>query len=75
VTVHLQPTQGLELPESVVIPRGEAGVVVEVKSEAGAVPGKRSVALTATADVGGFEEEQRGGRIEIDVPKPEAPKK
>jgi hypothetical protein len=46
-----------------------------VKAEAGAAPGKRSVALTATADVDGFEEEQRGGRIEIDVPNPETPKK
>ena len=69
VTVHLTPQPGLELPETVVIQRGEAGVEVEVRAEAGATFGRRGVNLSATADVDGFEEEQRGGRFEIDVVK------
>jgi hypothetical protein len=75
VTVHLQPAQGLEFPEKVEVPRGQASVEVEVKVQEGTTPGRRSIQLTAAADVDGFEEEQRGGRIEIEVPKPEAPKK
>jgi hypothetical protein len=75
VTVHLQSAQGLEFPEKVEVPRGQASVEVEVKVQEGATPGRRSIQLSGTADVDGFEEEQRGGRIEIDVPKPESPKK
>jgi hypothetical protein len=75
VTVRLSPANGLELPEKVLIPRGQLSAEVEVKAQAGAMPGRRSIQLTATGDVDGFEEEQRGGRIEIEVPKPETPKK
>ena len=75
VTVKLSPANGLELPESVVIPRGQTEVEIEVKAQAGTTPGRRSINLSSTGEVDGFEEEQRGGRIEIDVPKPEVPKK
>ena len=75
VTVKVQAAAGLELPETIVIPRGETGVEIEVKAEKDAQPGKRSIQLTSMADVDGFEEEYRGGRIEIEVPKPEASKK
>jgi hypothetical protein len=71
----LAPAAGLTFPEKVVIPRGQAGVEVEVRAEAGAAPGRRSVGLSGTADVDGFEEEQRGGRFEIEIPKMETPKK
>jgi uncharacterized membrane protein len=67
VTVKLQPASGLDLPETVVIPRVETGVEIEVKVQKGATPGRRSVQLSGMADVDGFEEEQRGGRIEIEV--------
>ena len=75
VTVKLPPTQGLDLPESILIPRGETGVEIEVKAQKDAMPGRRSVQLSGMADVDGFEEEQRGGRIEIEVTKVEQPKK
>ncbi len=75
VRVKLAPAAGLELPETVVIPRGQAEVEIEVKAEANATPGRRSIALLGSADVDGFEEEHNGGRIEIEVLKPEAPKK
>ncbi len=75
VTVELSPAQGLDLPEKVVVPRGQTSVEVAVKAQADAMPGRRTVALAATADVDGFEEEQRGGRIEVEVPRPEAKKK
>ena len=73
--MKLQPAANLELPETVVIPRGETGVEIEVKAQKEAMPGRRSVQLSGTADVDGFEEEHRGARIEIEVPKPEVPKK
>ena len=75
VTVKLQSAAGLDLPETVVIPRGEMAVEIEVKAQKDATPGRRSVQLSGMADVDGFEEEYRGGRIEIEVPKPETPKK
>ena len=75
VTLKLQPAAGLELPETVVIPRGETGVEIAVQAQKDATPGRRSIQLSGFADVDGFEEEQRGGRIEIEVPKPEVPKK
>jgi hypothetical protein len=75
VVVRLSPAQGLELPERIEIPRGAASVEVEIKADAAATPGRRSMQLTATGDVDGFEEEQRGGRIDIDLAKAETPKK
>jgi hypothetical protein len=75
VKVNLQPAAGLDLPESVVVSGGETGVEIEVKAQKDAMPGRRSIQLTGTADVDGFEEEHRGARIEIEVPKPETPKK
>jgi len=74
VRVRLAPQQGLELPESVVIPGGQAGVEVEVRARADASPGRRGVGLSATADVDGFEEEDRTGRLEVEVLKPEPPR-
>ena len=74
VTVHLSPAGGLELPEKVVIPRDKDSVEIEVKAQPEATPGRRGVSLSATADVDGFEEEQRG-QIAIEVPVPPAPKK
>ena len=71
VTVALTSPTGLELPETVVIPAGQTGVEIEVKIQADATPGRRSIVLSATADVDGFEEEHRNGRIEVEVLKPE----
>jgi hypothetical protein len=75
VSVKLQPAPALELPETVVIPRGETSVEIEIKAQKDAMPGRRSVQLSGMADVDGFEEDQRGGRIEIEVMKVEQPKK
>jgi hypothetical protein len=75
VAVHLSPPDGLECPEVVTVPSGTDSVEVEVKVRPGTGPGRRSIQLAATADVDGFEEEQRGGRIDVEVPPPPAPKK
>jgi hypothetical protein len=74
IKVQLSPTPGLELPETVVVPRGATEVEVEVRADATAAPGRRGVSLSSSADVDGFEEEQRG-RIEVEVAAPEKPKK
>ena len=63
------------MPQTVVVPRGETGVDIEVKALKDAAPGRRGIQLSATADVDGFEEEQRGGRLEIEVTKVDVPKK
>ena len=75
VTVTLSPSLGLNLPEKVVIPRGKAGVDVEVKVEPDRTPGRQGINLNATGTVNGFEEELRGGRFDVEVVKPVGPKK
>jgi hypothetical protein len=75
VTLHLNPMQGLDAPETVTIPKGMYSVEVEVKAQADAQPRKQGWQLTATADVSGFEEELRASPVEIEVKKVEPPKK
>ncbi len=75
VTLKLEPAPGLELPQIVVFPRGETGMEIEVKALKDAMPGRHGIQLSGTADVDGFEEEQRGGRLEIEVTKVDVPKK
>jgi hypothetical protein len=74
VTVQLSPVLGLTFPEKVVIPRGQAGVDVEVKVSPDRAPGRQSINLNSTGTVGGFEEELRG-RFDVEVVKPMPPKK
>ncbi|HYT93476.1 MAG TPA: hypothetical protein VEL76_32460 [Gemmataceae bacterium] len=74
VTVQLSPALGLTLPATVVIPRGQAGVDVELTVAPDRTPGRQSINLNATAVVNGLEEEQRG-RLDIDIVKTPAPKK
>jgi hypothetical protein len=75
VGLKLEPATELDLPQTVVVPRGETGVEIEVRALKDATPGRRSIQLSGTADVDGFEEEHRGGRLEIEVTKVDAPKK
>ncbi len=74
VTVALAPAQGLDLPMTVVIPRGKTGVDIAVKVDPQHSPGRQNIQMNATADVNSFEEEQRG-RFEVEVAKTAAPKK
>jgi hypothetical protein len=75
VTVHLNAMPGLEAPETVTIPKGQAEVEFDVKATADAQPRKQNWQLTATADVSGFEEELRASPVEIEIKKVEPPKK
>ncbi len=70
ITVQLSPALGLNLPEQVVIPRGQVGVDVEIKVSPDRTPGRQSINLNSTGTVSGFEEELRGGRFEVEVVKP-----
>ncbi len=75
VTLKLEPATGLDFPQMVVVPRGETGVDIEVKASKDAMSGRRGIQLSGTAEVDGFEEEQRSGRLEIEVTKADVPKK
>jgi hypothetical protein len=75
VMLKLEPATELDMPQTAVVPRGETGVEIEVKALKDATPGRRSIQLSGTADVDGFEEEHRGGRLEIEVTKVDALKK
>jgi len=69
VEVDITPTFGIEMPERIVIPRGQAGVDVGFRVASERAAGKVNINLSATAQVNGYEEENRGIRIEIDVQK------
>jgi hypothetical protein len=75
VTLHLNNMQGLEAPETVTIPKGQTSVEFAVKVSPDAQPRKQNWQFLATADVSGFEEEQRAAVVEIEVKKVEVPKK
>jgi hypothetical protein len=75
VTVQLSPVPGLTLPEKVVFARGQSDMEMEINVAPERTPGRQNINLSATAVVNGFEEEQRGGRFEIEVSKPAKAKK
>lgn len=75
VTLKFDPADGLELPQTVVVPRGQASVEIEVKAKKDAAPGRRGFGVLGTADVDGFEEEHRGARVEIEATKMNTPGK
>jgi hypothetical protein len=75
VTVQLTPVQGLDLPATLSIPRGVASVDLDIKIPADLAPRRIGIRARSTGVVGEFEEEQQGELVNIDVRKPEAPKK
>lgn len=75
VTLHLNPMPGLEHPETVTVPKGMASAEFAVKARPDAQPRRQNWTLTATADVGEFEEELRASPVEVEVKKVEVPKK
>jgi len=75
VLVELPRITGLSIPETVVIPKGQSGVDIEIRVLPDATPNKHNLQGRATSTVDGFEEEQRGQLIEVEVRKVELPKK
>ncbi len=75
VVLHLNNVPGLEAPDVVTIPKGQTSVEFDVKATPDAQARKQNWQLTATADVSGFEEEQRVSPVEIEIKKVEVPKK
>jgi hypothetical protein len=74
VAVQISPALGIELPTTVLIPRGKTGVDIAIKVDPSRAPGRQTIQLNATAEVNGFEEEQRG-RFEVEIVKTAPPKK
>lgn len=75
VMLHLQPMQGLTFPETVLVPKGQTSVEIDIAVSLDAQPRKQGLTVMATGEVDGFEEEVRGSPIEIEVRKVEPPKK
>lgn len=75
VKLHLPTVQGIPLPESVTVPKGETGVEIDIAVSPDAQPRRQNLQVTATGDVDGFEEEVRGSPVEVEVKKVEPPKK
>jgi hypothetical protein len=74
VTLHLSPLQGIEFPETVLLPKGQSTVEFPVKIASDLQPRRQGINVQATADVDGFEEEIRGQPVEIEVKKIEVKK-
>ena len=75
VTIRFNANSGLDLPETLMIGKGQSGVDFQVPVPADTNPRKIGIQGVSTGYVNGYEEEVRGLLLEIDVRKPEAPKK
>lgn len=75
VLLHLQPQSGVSFPETVLVPKGQSSVEIEIAAAADTQPRKQGLTAMASGEVDGFEEEVRGSPIEIEVKKPEPKKK
>jgi hypothetical protein len=67
LVLHLQPTQGLSFPETVMLAKGQSHLEIEVTATADAQPRKQGLSVLATGEVDGFEEEVRGTPVEIEI--------
>lgn len=74
ITVRLTPVSGIELPATVMIPRGAASVDLEIKIPSDLTPRRLGIRARSSATVGDFEEEQQDELGNIDVRKPDPPK-
>lgn len=75
VTVHLPAINGLNLPETLVIPKGQPGVDLDIRVAPDCPANRYSIQPRSTGTVDGFEEEHRGTLVEVEVKKAEPPKK
>jgi len=75
VTLHLQPIAGVTFPESVLVPKGQSSVEIDIAAATDAQPRKQGITVQATGEVDGFEEELRGSPLEVEVKKLEPKKK
>ncbi|MDB5312046.1 MAG: putative serine proteinase, subtilase family [Gemmataceae bacterium] len=75
VVLHLQPMQGITLPETITVSKGQTRVEIAIAAAPDAQPRKQGIQVMATAEVDGFEEEVRGSPVEVEVKKVELPKK
>jgi hypothetical protein len=75
VTLRLNPVQGVTLPETITIPRGQAAAEIDIAVSPDAPPRQQGIQVRATADVDGYEEEVRGTPVTVEVKKVEPPKK
>jgi len=75
VTLHIQPMQGVKLPEVATVPKGKDSVEIDIAVSLDAQARKQNLQLLATGDVSGFEEEVRASPVELEVKKVEVPKK
>ena len=75
VVVQLSPGVDVTYPDKLVIPRGKTEAEFTVVVDPNRSPGRQTIQFQATATVGGYEEEQRNLRVEIDILKRPAVKK
>ena len=65
--LSLGQVKGLELPGSVVVPKGADEIEIEVKVASDMKPGKYKVSLSGIARVERFQESAGGAPIEVEV--------
>lgn len=75
ITVKLPIVPGLTLPEEVVIPAGQSSVPITIRVAADANPSRPNITAHAYGQVSGFEEDIRFALVDLEIRKPEVPKK
>lgn len=75
IKVEIQETPGITLPTSIAFAEGQQSVEVEVKVAADFQPRRVQIRLPGQALVGKFVEDGRPKILDLDVKKPEPPKK
>jgi len=75
VSIELPKFSGLTLPETLTIAKGQTTAEFVVHASADTQPGRQAPQAQASATVSGYEEEFRVSLFEVEVRKPDPPKK
>jgi hypothetical protein len=75
ITVQISPVAGLDLPATVELPRDKDGVELTIAVAADMTPRRLGIRARCVATVGDYEEETQTQLAEIEIRKPEPPKK
>lgn len=75
VTLQLNPQFGVQFPETITIEKGQSSIDIPITTTPDSEQRRYSIQMTASGTVDGYEEEFRVQAIEVDVKKPDPPKK
>ena len=74
ITFTLSPHSGFKFPETIELPKGQASVEIDVKSEPTLNPGRHDIRVQVAGFVGKYEESLNAPNLQIEIKKPEEKK-